>query len=544
MNAHTHSATSLLAILLLAAALLVAGPASAATGQPEADQAPGRIMAQQATKEERLWITADHSKHEALQQNFTSGKQITDACLSCHSEAAEQFKQTIHWSWLADGDLDGSGHGKAGYSLNNFCISTNKTADKGCMSCHPGWGKTTESINCMVCHGQKDLNWEEAFEDMKAFLAEGDEDSKQIAADIQQDVRSAAQSVGRPTRKNCGSCHFYGGGGDGVKHGDLDSSMTKPNKQLDVHMGIDGQNFDCVRCHTTVLHNVAGRIYTAPAATDRKSLIQDDLAKKITCESCHSATPHKSGHKANDHTDKVSCQSCHIPTFARVNPTKMSWDWSKAGQKKDGKPYTTKGPYGKEDYLTIKGEMKWEKDLKPEYFWFNGSINSLTVRDVIDPGKTVAVSQPSGSPAEENARIFPFKVHRGSQPYDKINKTLLAPLLSGPDGYWKTLDWDRALSKGQQALGLPFSGQFDFVQTSYVFPTTHMVAPKDNVVACSECHRKQDGRLAALAGFYMPGRDGSKVIDTLGWVLVLGSLLGVTLHGLGRIFTSNGRKEK
>ena len=31
-----------------------------------------------------------------------------------------------------------------------------------------------------------------------------------------------AQNVGLPARENCGGCHFYGGGGDGVKHGDLD----------------------------------------------------------------------------------------------------------------------------------------------------------------------------------------------------------------------------------------------------------------------------------------------------------------------------------
>ena len=71
------------------------------------------------------------------------------------------------------------------------------------------------------------------------------------------DWNKVAQSVGRPTRNNCGTCHFYGGGGDGVKHGDIDSSLAKPNKALDVHMGTDGQNFDCIRCHSTTLHKIA-----------------------------------------------------------------------------------------------------------------------------------------------------------------------------------------------------------------------------------------------------------------------------------------------
>ena len=273
-------------------------------------------------------------------------------------------------------------------------------------------------------------------------------------------------------------------------------------------------------------------------------MIEDDLASKITCESCHSSQPHKSDSKANDHTDKVACQSCHIPTFARVNPTKMSWDWSKAGRKKDGKPYKTKDAFGKYDYLSIKGQMKWAKNITPEYFWYNGSIESVTTRDAIDPAMVVPVSKPVGNLEDENARIYPFKIHRGVQPYDKIHKTLLAPLLSGSNGYWKTLDWQRALSKGQESLSLPYSGQFDFVETSYVFPTTHMVAPREDVLSCSECHIKEGGRLASLSGFYMPGRDSSRLIDSLGWILVLGSLVGVIMHGLGRIFTGTGRKEK
>jgi len=541
MNPFGRRLLSLRVLIVTAAVWFCVAPAAAAGGS-NADQAPGRAMAQQATKARGSWTTADHSRLKPLQQVFTSGLQVTRACVSCHSEAEAQFHQTIHWTWMASPENDAKKRGKAGNSLNNFCISTNATADEGCMSCHPGWGKKTEAVNCLACHGHKDLNWEEAFEDYNAFAAEEDQDSRELAAEIQADIQAAVKTVGLPERKNCGSCHFYGGGGDGVKHGDLDTSLVKPNKDLDVHMGVDGQDFNCVRCHTTRFHNIAGRIYTAPASTHRKSLVEDDLTAKITCESCHSATPHRAGSKVNDHTDKVACQTCHIPRYARVNPTKMSWDWSKAGHTKDGKPYKTKGAYGKHDYLSIKGQMRWEKNQVPEYFWFNGSIDSLTAADFIDPGRTVQLSHPVGDRSDKNARIFPFKVHRGVQPYDKIHKTFLTPLLSGPDGYWKTLDWQRALSKGSDALGLPYSGQFDFVESTYVFPITHMVAPKDNVLDCSECHVGEGSRLAALGGFYMPGRDGAGLMDRFGWVMVLGALVSVCLHGLMRIF-NNGRKE-
>ena len=540
----TEGKFSFLKYINLLAVCLMLFPALVFAAKSDDNQAPGRTMAQQATKDKKLWNTTDHTRHEVLQQDFITGMDVTRACLSCHSEAEAQFHKTVHWTWLADPAEKSREYGKGGNSLNNFCISTNKNEDKSCLACHPGWGTSRESgVNCLVCHSQKEMNFDEAMEDIKGFLAEGDEESIEIAKEIQAELKEAAQSIARPGRKNCGSCHFYGGGGDGVKHGDLDTSLAKPNKALDVHMGVDGKDFGCVRCHTTTLHNIAGRVYTLPAARERKSLVEDDMASKITCESCHTGTPHKTGSKANDHTDKVACQSCHIPEFARVNPTKMSWDWSQAGKTRDGKKYKTKDEFGKFDYMTIKGQMKWAKNIKPEYRWYNGIINSTTARDPIDPGRTVKVSWPEGSLADANSRIYPFKVHRGQQPYDKVNKTLLVPLLSGKDGYWSTLDWTRALSKGQEAVDIPFSGEFDFVETTYVFPITHMVAPKDNVVACTECHTDKDSRLANLKGFYMPGRDSVKWLDIFGWMAVLSALAGVVLHGFGRFFTNgNGKK--
>jgi hypothetical protein len=63
-------------------------------------------------------------------------------------------------------------------------------------------------------------------------------------------------------------------------------------------------------------------------------------------------------------------------------------------------------------------------------------------------------------------------------------------------------------------------------------------------LACTECHTKENGRLADLAGFYMPARDCVGVIETLGWLLVIGSLVGVLIHGLGRIFTNVREKEE
>ena len=87
---------------------------------------------------------------------------------------------------------------------------------------------------------------------------------------------------------------------------------------------------------------------------------------------------------------------------------------------------------------------------------------------------------------------------------------------------------------------MDFSGKFDFVETRMYWPLTHMVAPKEDALACNECHSK-DGRLAKLTGFYMPGRDANPWIDRIGWLLVLATLAGVLLHGLMRLIV--GRKK-
>jgi len=69
--------------------------------------------------DQKKWLTASHRKHEALRKEFTSGPEVTAACLSCHNEAGEQMIQTIHWTWLCPADPSKK-MGKAGLTLNNF----------------------------------------------------------------------------------------------------------------------------------------------------------------------------------------------------------------------------------------------------------------------------------------------------------------------------------------------------------------------------------------------------------------------------------------
>jgi octaheme c-type cytochrome (tetrathionate reductase family) len=360
------------------------------------------------------------------------------------------------------------------------------------------------------------------------------------------DWNKIAESVGRPERKNCGSCHFYGGGGDGVKHGDLDSSLYEPSRELDVHMSPDGGDFDCVRCHTTTAHKISGRCYKTPAVKEHKSLIDDEQIDRISCVSCHTLTPHRDGHKANDHTDVVACQSCHIPEFARKNPTKMWWDWSTAGRmSEDGKPYTVKGPYGKNKYNSKKGSFEWETNVVPEYDWFDGGMEYILLPDEINPQDApIKINHPMGGPDSEDSMIYPFKIHRGKQPYDSVSNEVVNVHLFGSKesgAYWKNFNWEQAIQAGMDYIGRDFSGEYDFVETMYYFPITHMVAPKEDSLQCSSCHSRE-GRLANISGIYMPGRDKNDLLNIAGWLVVAASICGVTIHGIGRAVSAKRRK--
>jgi len=356
--------------------------------------------------------------------------------------------------------------------------------------------------------------------------------------------------VGQSSRATCGACHFKGGGGDGVKHGDLDSSLLKPDKNLDVHMDVSGLNFSCTRCHTASAHHVEGRYYSIPATTEHTLAMPKDSPSRIACESCHSARPHrdkKFGATLNDHTARIACETCHVPLLAKKKPTLVWWDWSTAGKFGEGHKYIVKkDELGKVSYHTKKGDLKWAKNVVPEYAWFNGVITHVLGTDTIDDTKPVRLTILHGDKDDPASRITPFKMMRGKQVYDAGNKTLVVPKLFGPKGsgaYWQDYDWQKSVAAGQAAVHRKFSGEIGFVETEYLRPVAHMIPPAKDALSCQECH-SPNGRLQKLTGFYMPGRDRNAGLDRIGWFSCLALLVLAGLHGAARFITAKGRKEQ
>jgi len=401
------------------------------------------------------------SHADIIKGPFESGSDVTRVCLECHEDAGHEVLQTVHWKWEGDpvmieGRDEPVTIGKKN-QLNNFCIGIQSNWE-GCTRCHAGYGwedanfdfTIQENIDCLVCHDQTGTY-------VKS-------NSGLPSSDV--DLLAVAQSVANPTRTNCGGCHFNGGGGNAVKHGDLDGSLFFPTENIDVHMG--RYNFECVDCHKTEDHNILGRAMS----------VSVDNTNQVFCTDCHSETVHQD-ERVNAHVDTVACQTCHIPEGAVRDATKMHWDWSTAGQDLPEDPH---------EYLKIKGSFIYEEGFMPEYHWSNGNADRYILGDVIDPNESTILNKPKGDITDPDAKIWPFKVHRANQIYDSEYNYLLQPKTVGEGGYWTEFDWDLAAKLGSEAVGLEYSGEYDFAPTEMYWPLSHMVGPKESALQCTDCH--------------------------------------------------------
>ena len=533
----------------LAATLMFTGVADAKVEEPQAAAKAAAPAAEAATKPvKESKSTADHSKFKELDRDFKTGPDVTKACLECHTEAAKQVQHTKHWKWEWINPQTKQKLGKKNV-INNFCTSV-QSNQTFCTACHVGFGWSDDSfdftkeenVDCIVCHDTtgkyKKIPGLSGHPNYKAMEWPPHSGNFRPATDL----KNIAQNVGKTSRQSCGACHFFGGGGNAVKHGDLDTSLINPPHYLDVHMETDGLNMTCGDCHLSDSHEVSGSRYAPTAVDDKGALIRgkQDGRNPTTCVACHGNTPHPKEAKLNHHTDKLACQTCHIPAFARGNlHTKMTWDWSTAGKLDEkGHRIQIKGSEGRDSYDSKKGNFTYERYVIPEYVWFNGNVRFTLFGEKVATDK-VKINDFLGSADDPNSRIWPVKVFRGKQPYDIGNETLAVFHTAGKDdaAFWNTYDWDKALTAGMKSMGLEYSGNMKFVETEMSWPITHMVAPKEDALECQQCH-KEGGRLQAIQDIYMPGRNNTPIVDKIGWTLALLALIGVLIHGAIRIFAS------
>ena len=492
------------------------------TAVRRSDAGPKPIEALRQTYRTKSKPSVDHALFTQLKGPFGKPQQVTAACISCHNGRHTEVMASSHWNWERIEYVEGKGIRAIGKKnvLNNFCIGV-AGSQQSCDKCHAGYGwadatfdlSNPLNVDCLACH------------DNGGTYAKMTSGAGMPEPGL--DLALVAQKVGRPQRTNCGTCHFFGGGGNNVKHGDLEMAQFDTTRDVDVHMGTDSADMSCVDCHKAVKHQMLGKAYSLSSMN----------RNRVACESCHGAVPHED-ELLNQHGYKVACQTCHIPEYAKVNATKMRWDWSTAGKLRDGKPYEEDDDQGNHTYMSIKGTFGWKKNVVPEYIWFDGTASHHLLGETFDPARPLVLNPLYGTYDEPEGKIVPVKIHRARQIYDTKNRTLIQPKLfsatPGDGGYWGDFDWNAAAAAGMKEVGLPYSGSYGFAETEMNWPLNHMVAPKEKSVSCEQCHTREGGRLASVGGFYLPGRDRSRWLDGLGTVLLLGTLAGVFVHGGAR----------
>ncbi len=413
----------------------------------------------------------DHSQF--ITGTFNEATEVTATCIVCHEEQVADFMLSPHWTWERSQVVNGKQMklGKKN-AINNFCTTT-VSNEVHCSECHAGYGWADASfdfsdksrVDCLVCH-----------DTTGTYHKDGDNAGW---PEEEVDLKEVAVNVGLPVRQNCTTCHAQGGGGNNAKHGDIGLILDYPDRDIDVHMDVEGNDFQCQTCHETVDHNITG----ANMATSA------DGYNAFGCTKCHDAAPHAES-LINNHAARVACQTCHIPVYAKGDATQMDWDWSTAGQ--DQAPEGVDGKTVR--YKKSVGTQVWKTDQQPSYAWFNGQSRNYLVGDRIDPTKPVELTFPLGNVSDKNAKIHPFKIHTGKQLYDAKNMYLITNHVYGEDGFWTTADWQRSIKIGMEKSGLAYSGEYAFAPTVMYWRLDHMVAPADQALDCLDCHG-DNGRL-------------------------------------------------
>lgn len=477
----------------------------------------------------------------------TSNKNITKTCTQCHARMDIVHGYYINKdAWEKESEKrpvctdchishkSGKGRFAESAEINNFCIPTKSNTWK-CSGCHTGYGKKDINIDfsdyshsdCKICNdtleGSKKQPVGPGFPIVKKTTLE-------YKTDIPTKYSYIRKNRGKAQVENCGNCHFYGGGGNNVKHGDLSGDLYHADKNMDVHMDRQGADMGCVDCHEGTRHDISGKLNT----------VSSNNQNRLTCIQCHGEQVHEN-RTINRHINKVACQTCHIPTYAKGVPTNMTWDWSTAGRlDAHGKRIKEYDRLGNITYHTSKGTYTWASNVKPEYVWFNGTAERYVLGDVIDDtSKVLKLNTLLGSYDDSLSKIFPVKIHRRNQLFDTQNKTLITPLFYGHSdtAFQHGLNWQLSAKAGMKAAGLPYSGDYSFINTETYLPLNHMVSPASKSLKCHNCHSK-NSVLAGLDGFYIPGRDNSKLLDIFSVLLILGAIGGIIIHSAIRILKS------
>jgi hypothetical protein len=332
--------------------------------------------------------------------------------------------------------------------LSRFGLAA-ATNPRQCLTCHLSAmpDKPTDSINpqdtinCLVCH----------------------DSTGQYKAGVTPDALvTIVQQAGLPTPRNCRTCHGRDCG--------LTPEGTGPDSAADIHIRRHG--FTCQQCHPGQgIHAMSRTISSTSEASPASG-----------CRTCHGSRPHNQA-RLNRHERFVGCQGCHIPAFGTGSSVVLGWNWLVGSS----------GPTMRHanSNLVMKDGFLMGQDIRPRYFWDDGSIRTYSRGRRITAGNVI-LSEPG--PRSPQSRIMPFRTIWATQLKDRKYHYLLSPQLSGEKPpFWSDGALNQAITRGMAALRLPFSGETAPVISLRYVRLNHGVVQAKDTLDCMDCHGGPSG---------------------------------------------------
>jgi Cytochrome c bacterial/PKD domain len=408
---------------------------------------------------------------------YLDTKDVTKACLSCHTDQAKNMFHSVHYQWTGPNTMvtnlgAGVSSGKDVAALNSYCGSIDTSPWFTCLNCHSGNGGTIdhtvafganppqtqlENIDCMMCHQESYVRTgrTEGPDPFMTYAPIAPRPDGVTSLEIPYfdqpfiftpnltamggtaGLETAMRTVHPTTRKTCLRCHAGAAGRDGAKRGDMWSGTGSTTLQpaSDVHMAptaTGGKGLACSSCHSAkdaqgnaTLHRVRGRgVDLRPSERD----LSGNVLPRLTCDNagCHTSQPHGdySDIDGRDrHAGRVACQSCHIPKFAKDWLTEMGRNWKHP-------EFSATACSGRGGWVPSENK---QQNVTPVYGWFDGTskIYQLGTKPA-DVSGLVATDQGPYDPAPKTyyrlalangavnsqspspiAKLHPMKFHTG-----------------------------------------------------------------------------------------------------------------------------------
>ena len=244
---------------------------------------------------------------------------------------------------------------------------------EGCDKCHAGYGcvdaafdfTDARNIDCLACHDNTGT-----YEGPAAGCPSPSVNLERGGADT---------SAGR-SGANCGTCHFFGGGGNNVKHGDLEQAMFEPTRERRRAHG--------ERRRQPAVRRLPPRREPPDARQDLLAVVDEPEPRRPASSATRPAARRRPAQRA--HAEGGLPDLPHPDLREGRTPRRWRGTGRPPGGCATAQPYEEKDAHGNITYASIKGSFTWATNVTPEYAWFDGTAGHYLLGDRVEARRPIA----------------------------------------------------------------------------------------------------------------------------------------------------------